>query len=229
MDLPLQTLILLPIGLGLLGFIEPCTIGGHLLFLDSQKRRSAPEKISAVLVFVAIRSLVAGLFGALIAFAGQRLIGVQTGIWLVFGSIYLVVGLSFIAGRAGLVKHRIELAPATWKRAQNPAVLGLAFGLNIPACAAPILFGLLGLAAATGTVLTGFFMMFLFGLFLSLPLVFFAFIPRLAGTLDRLAVKLSGMGWVIGGVFILLGLWSIWFGLYVDPANWVGDLWQTGS
>lgn len=229
MDIPLQTLILLPIGLGLLGFIEPCTIGGHLLFLDSQKRRSAPGKISAVLVFVAVRSLVAGLFGALTAFAGQRLIGVQTGIWLVFGSLYLVVGLSFIAGRAGLVKHRIELAPATWKRAQNPVVLGLAFGLNIPACAAPILFGLLGLAAATGTVLTGFFMMFLFGLFLSLPLVFFAFIPRLAGTLDRLAVRLSGMGWVLGGVFILLGLWSIWFGLYVDPANWVGDLWQTGN
>ena len=229
MDIPLQTLILLPIGLGLLGFIEPCTIGGHLLFLDSQKRRSTPGKISAVLVFVAVRSLVAGLFGALTAFAGQRLIGVQTGIWLVFGSLYLVVGLSFVAGRAGLVKHRIELAPATWKRAQNPVVLGLAFGLNIPACAAPILFGLLGLAAATGTVLTGFFMMFLFGLFLSLPLVFFAFIPRLAGTLDRLAVKLSGMGLVLGGVFILLGLWSIWFGLYVDPANWVGDLWQTGS
>lgn len=229
MDLPLQTLLLLPIGLGLLGFIEPCTIGGHLLFLDSQKARTGPEKISAVLVFVAIRSLVAGLFGALIAFLGQKLIGVQTGIWLLFGTIYLIVGLAFIAGRAGLVKQRIELAPATWKRAQNPAVLGLAFGLNIPACAAPILFGLLGLAAATGTIFVGFFMMFLFGLFLSLPLVFFAFIPRLAGTLDRLAVKLRGMRWVLGGVFVLLGLWSIWFGLYVDPANWVGNLWQAGS
>ncbi len=229
MDLPLQILILLPIGLGLLGFIEPCTIGGHLLFLDSQKSRSQPEKISAVLIFVAMRSLVAGLFGGLIAFAGQWLIGVQTGIWLVFGSIYLAVGLAFFAGKAGLVKQRIELAPDAWKRVQNPVVLGLAFGLNIPACAAPILFGLLGLAAATGTVFVGFFMMFLFGLFLSLPLVFFAFIPRLAGTLDRLAVKLTGMGWVLGGVFVLLGLWSIWFGLYVDPANWVGDLWPKGA
>jgi len=27
--------ILLPIGLGLLGFIEPCTIGAHLIYLRS--------------------------------------------------------------------------------------------------------------------------------------------------------------------------------------------------
>ncbi len=221
MELSFQVLILLPIGLGLLGFIEPCTIGGHLLFLDTQKNRSKAMKLNAVTVFVLVRSLTAGGFGAVIAFIGQKLIGVQTGIWLVFGSIYLAVGLAFILGRAGLVKRRINLAPAAWKRAGNPVVLGLAFGLNIPACAAPILFGLLGLAATTGTVLTGFWMMFLFGLFLSLPLVIFAVVPRFAGALDRLAGRLVKMRWVIGGVFVLLGLWSIWFGLYVDPANWV--------
>lgn len=33
MEISFQTLVLLPVGLGLLGFIEPCTIGGHLLFL----------------------------------------------------------------------------------------------------------------------------------------------------------------------------------------------------
>ncbi len=228
MDLTLQTLILLPIGLGLLGFIEPCTIGGHLLFLDTQKSRSGVEKLGAVAIFVATRSLVVGLSGAFIAFVGQRLIGVQTGIWLVFGLIYLGIGLAFLAGHAGLVKFRIDLAPATWKRARSPLVLGLAFGLNIPACAAPILFGLLGLAATSGTLVTGFSMMFLFGLFLSLPLVVFALVPQLAGGLDQLGEKLRGMGWLVGAIFVALGLWSIWFGLYVDPANWVGDLWQTG-
>jgi cytochrome c-type biogenesis protein len=208
--------------LGLLGFIEPCTIGGHLLFLDTQKDRNAGEKARAVTVFIIVRSLTAGAFGAVIAFIGQKLIGVQTGIWLVFGIIYLLVGLAFILCRAGLIKKRISLAPATWKKARNPVVLGLAFGLNIPACAAPILFGLLGLAATTGTVLTGFWMMFLFGLFLSAPLAVFAFVPRFANTLDRFAGWLKGMRWLIGAVFVLLGLWSIYFGLYVDPANWAG-------
>ncbi len=218
----MQALVWLPIGLGLLGFIEPCTIGGHLLFLDTQKDRSAGEQVRAVGIFVLVRSLTAGAFGAVIAFIGQKLIGVQTGIWLVFGIIYLLVGLAFIVGRAGLVKQRIELAPAAWKKARNPVVLGLAFGLNIPACAAPILFGLLGLAATTGTVLTGFWMMFIFGLFLSAPLAVFALVPRLAAALERFANRLKGMRWAIGAVFVLLGLWSIYFGLYVDPANWVG-------
>jgi len=222
MDFSFQTFILLPVGLGLLGFIEPCTVGGHLVFLDTQKNRSGIEKINAVLVFVAARSIVAGMFGAFIAFLGQWLIGVQTGIWLLFGVVYLALGLAFFMGRAGLFKRRIDFAPSTWKRAQNPLVLGLAFGLNIPACAAPILFGLLGLAATTGTMLAGFWMMFLFGLFLSLPLVLFAYNSKLAGGLDKLAGRLKHKRGVLGAIFVVLGLWSVWFGLYVDPADWSG-------
>ncbi len=219
-----MSLILLPIGLGLLGFIEPCTIGGHLVFLDTQEKRSRSEKIRAVGVFVAARALVTGLFGASIALLGKFLIGIQTGMWLIFGSIYLLIGLFFLFGHSGLIKRRINLAPAAWKRAENPVVLGLAFGLNIPACSAPILFGLLGLAATTGTVLSGFAMMSLFGLFLSLPLVVFAAVPGLGDWLARLAIRMKKAGWIMGLVFLLLGLWSIWFGLYVDPADWVGNL-----
>ncbi len=222
MEFTTLELILLPIGLGLLGFIEPCTIGGHLLFLETQNGRTSREKVYAVLAFVAARSLVAGLFGALIAFLGQNVISAQTGIWLIFGVIYLVIGSAFLIGRADLIKRRINLTPATWKHARNPLVLGLAFGLNIPACAAPILFGLLGLAATTGTVVAGFAIMFLFGLFLSSPLVLFAFVPKLATWLETLGERMKRMRWPIGIVFVLLGLWSIWFGLYVDPADWSG-------
>ena len=222
MDFSIHTFVLLPIALGLMGFVEPCTIGGHLLFLETQRGRTQSGKINAVLVFIAVRALIAGLFGAVIAFIGQKLIGVQTGIWLVFGLIYLAVGLAFAFGRAGLVKRRIDLAPSAWKQAHNPVILGLAFGLNIPACAAPILFGLLGLAATTGTIAAGFVMMFLFGLFLSFPLIIFAVFPRLSNWLDRVGQKMKQKRWLIGVVFILLGLWSIWFGLKVDPANWAG-------
>ncbi len=223
MELTFASLVLLPAGLGLLGFVEPCTIGGHLLFLDTQKNRPRGEKINAVAVFLTVRAVVMGLFGAFIAFLGQKLIGVQTGMWLVFGSIYFIIGVAFLAGRAGLVKRRIDLAPAAWKRASNPLALGLAFGLNIPACAAPILFGLLGLAAATRTVFSGFLMMFVFGLFLSAPLVVVAVVPRLAEWLGRLADRTKNSHWIIGVVFVALGLWSIWFGLFVDPANWAGE------
>ncbi len=222
MELTFYTAVLLPAALGLLGFIEPCTVGGHMLFLETQNQRSQQAKAAAVLVFVAVRALVTGLFGALIAFAGSGLISLQTGMWLVFGSLYVLVGLAFIFGRAGLVKQRISLAPKAWKSAQNPLVLGLAFGLNIPACAAPILFGLLGLAATTGAVLAGFMMMFVFGLFLSLPLVVFAITPRFNNWLQSLGNAMKNRRWLIGTIFVLLGLWAIWFGLYVDPADWSG-------
>ena len=95
MEFTFQTFILLPIGLGLLGFIEPRTIGGHLLFLGTQEARSRSEKIKAALIFVAARTVVVGLIGALIAFLGQSLISVQTGFWLVFGIIYLTIGLLY--------------------------------------------------------------------------------------------------------------------------------------
>lgn len=213
-------LILLPIGLGLLGFIEPCTIGGHLVFLETQNGRSRRTRINAVFAFIAARSLVSGSVGAIIAFIGQAVIDVQTGIWLIFGAIYFALGMVFLLGGADFIKQKISLSPAAWKQAQNPWVLGLAFGLNIPACAAPILFGLLGVAATSGTVTTGFMMMFLFGLFLSAPLAVFAAIPSFGTALQALAAKLKRTRWPIASLFILLGLWSIWFGLYVDPVNW---------
>ncbi len=222
MEFTILELVFLPIGLGLLGFVEPCTIGGHLLFLETQYGRSNRQKLNAVLAFVATRSLITGLFGALISFLGQKIVTAQTGIWLIFGIIYLAIGIAFLIGKTNFIKQRINFAPAAWKRARNPYILGLAFGLNIPACAAPILFGLLGLAASTGTVVTGFSMMFLFGLFLSSPIVVFAITPILAISLESLGEKMKRLQWLIGLIFTILGLWSIWFGLYVDPADWTG-------
>ncbi|MEK9706741.1 MAG: cytochrome c biogenesis protein CcdA [Alphaproteobacteria bacterium] len=222
MDFSFQAFVFLPLGLGLLGFIEPCTIGGHLIFLGTQETRSRREKISAAMVFVFARVLVMGMIGALMAFLGQKLIDVQTGFWLIFGIFYLVIGLAYFLGRAEYFKKKIDMAPKTWKQVQSPFILGLAFGLNIPACAAPIMFGLLGLAVTTGTFFSGFSMMALFGLALSAPLLVFAVIPKFALWLESFALRLRKIRWILGTVFALLGLWSIWFGLYVDPADWSG-------
>ena len=215
----LLTLLLLPAGLGLLGFIEPCTIGAHLLFLETQAARPLAEQHRALSVFIVTRSLVAGLFGAAASLLGAGLIGVQTGLWLVFGVLYLLLGLGMLLGLAGRLKRRLILVPERWKHARSPVLMGVAFGLNSPACAAPILFVLLGLAASGGAVLTGFVQMALFGFFLSVPLVFFARFPRLAGAFSRL----SGATRLIGVVFVALGLWSVWFGLFVNPADWTGS------
>ncbi|HEX9858459.1 MAG TPA: cytochrome c biogenesis protein CcdA, partial [Paracoccaceae bacterium] len=120
------------------------------------------------------------------------------------------------------LRRRIRIAPEAWKSAQSPALQGAAFGLNIPACAAPILFGLIGAAAATGSATTGFVMMAVFALALSAPLVPLSMVPALARPLDRLRDWMRPRRWPVGAVFIGLGFWSVWFGLYVDPADWAG-------
>jgi len=218
----LDTFILLPVGLGLLGFIEPCTIGTHLLFMGTQQSRSIHEKIAAVLIFMSSRIMVMGLIGALMASAGQFLIDVQTKVWLVFGSVYLIIGLSYLVGQISSLKKQVNLAPIAWKQSNNPVVLGLVFGLNIPACAAPIMFGLLSFTATVGTFVSGFLMMGLFALALTFPLILFLAIPHLALRLEVLGQKMKQTRWLIGGIFIVLGIWSVWFGLFVNPADWSG-------
>lgn len=215
-------MLLLAIGLGFLGFIEPCTIGAHILFLVSQRARPLGQRLMSALIFLFARIVVMGGFGGMIVVIGQRLIDVQTGAWLIFGAIYLCLGTAILAGWDKSMRHRIGLVPKGWNAAGNPLLQGLAFGLNIPACAAPILFGLMGTATASGSATTGFLMMAVFALALSLPLLPLSVMPGLAIPLDRFADWLRPRRWLLGAIFVALGIWSIWFGLFVDPVDWSG-------
>lgn len=217
--LSLET-IFLPIGLGLLGFIEPCVIGGHLLFVETQKDRSVAAQRVAVISFVLVRAAVTGFFGILVAELGAVLADVQTGLAVVFGGLYLVIGLGFLFGRENALKKKISMAPKAWKYAQNPLLLGAAFGLNIPACAAPILLGLLGVAATSGAVMNAFVMMFLFGFSLSVPLAVMIYIPAFSNLLDRAAKNFGKAQVAIGVVFVGLGLWSIWVATVIGGGGW---------
>jgi cytochrome c-type biogenesis protein len=221
MDFTYQTL-LLAFGLGLLGFIEPCTIGAHMLFLGGQRARPMAQRLGAAMIFLLARLVVMGGFGGMIVVLGQRLIGVQTGAWLIFGTIYLGLGFAIFAGWDKSMRRRIGFAPERWKAASNPLVQGLAFGLNIPACAAPILFGLMGAATVSGSAMTGFVMMAVFAFALSLPLLPLSIVPSFARPLNRLADWLRPRRWLLGAIFVGLGIWSVWFGLFVEPVNWSG-------
>lgn len=223
MDITPFTLFLLPAGLGLLGFIEPCTVGGHLVFLSVQAETSRSRRTTALAAFVIARALAMGAAGAAIVWLGDALIEAQTALWLIFGLLYLAIGAAILSGRGGLLRRRLRLAPESWARARSPLALGLAFGLNIPACAAPILFGLIGLAVSEGSAQAGFVMMAVFGLALSAPLIPISLAPRLIGWTTAASDWMRGPGRaILGAVFALLGLWSIWFGLHVDPADWSG-------
>ncbi len=221
MEASVYSFVVLPIGLGLLGFVEPCSMGANLLFVKHLEGRSAAEKTLATGVFTVTRGVVIGLFGVLAAVLGAAFTELHQGFWIVLGAAYLILGVVYLAGKSGFLMRRLgpslrRLSPRT-----GSAGLGLLFGFNIPACAAPLLFALFGAAAGAATVVRGFATLALFGLALSLPLVVAVAVPAFGRRLDRLAGLSRRMPFWTGAVFVALGLWSIWFGVFVNLEDWV--------
>ena len=159
-----SAVLLLPIGLGLFGFIEPCNIGAHLVFLGSQEGRSHSARAGAFAIFLLVRTCVMACFGVLAMLLRSVLVEVQTGMWLVFGLIYIVIGVRLLTSKHRFLRGSVRLGPQSWRWAVHPAVQGVAFGLSIPACAAPLIFALLGMAVAGQSVAVGALTMGLFAI-----------------------------------------------------------------
>ena len=219
-ELSLFTVFVLPVGLGLLGFIEPCSIGSTLVFIKYLEHRDAAAKIVQVGIFAVARALFTGVLGLAAVAVGTAFIGLQKGGWALLGALYAAIGVLFIAGRANLLMVSIGPALSRLSGAQGSAALGLVFGLNLPACAAPLILALLGAAAAGGAsglaFAAGFTSLALFGLALSAPLVLAVLFEPVRRLLDRLAGLSRRVPFWTGVVLLLLGLWSIRFALVAE-------------
>ncbi len=221
-ELTLVNLVFLPVGLGLLGFIEPCSMGSNLLFIKYLEGKAAASKLAQTSVFMLTRGLIIGLLGALAALIGSTFVTAQKGFWILLGSVYLVLGVLYLVGRAGFLMRTLGPGLGRLSGARGSVTLGVLFGLNIPACAAPLLFALFGTAAVGGaTVTQGFLSLALFGLVLSAPLVLAVLWAPGRGLLDRVAELSSRIPRWTGAVLVAFGLWSIYFGLFVRLENWV--------
>ncbi len=218
-------LVLLPLGLGLLGFVEPCSIGSSLVFIKYIESQSASARIAQVCVFALTRALFIGALGALVALIGTVFLGLQKGAWILLGLLYITIGAFYAFGKAGFLMRSFGPSLSRLVGLRGSIGLGLLFGLNIPACAAPLIFALLGTVAvsggsASGAVLIGFLTLGLFGLALSAPLVVAVLWEPGRRLLDRLAGLSVRVPTVIGFVLIGLGLWSVYFGLFVNLEDW---------
>lgn len=215
----LSSLILLPIGLGLFGFVEPCAIGATLLFIKTTEGQSAGTKVAQVLAFTVSRALFTGLLGALAVLIGALFLGLQKAIWLLVGLLYAGIGVLYLTGRTAPLMRAIGPRLAALASPRGSLALGAALGLVIPACAAPLLLALLAAAAAGGasgaTFAQGFASLALFGFALSLPLVVAALFEPARRALDWVAALSRRIPFWTGLLFIALGLFSIWFGLFV--------------
>lgn len=208
-----SALVLLPIGLGLLGFIEPCTVGSSLLFVKVLEGKSARAKLLETAVFAGTRTLFIGALGALAALIGSSFLDLQRWFWIALGSGYVLLGSLYLAGAQWRIARALGPTLASATATRRAAALGLLFGLNVPACAAPLLAGVFAASLGAAGTLQGFWLMAVFGLALSLPLIAAVSWDRARATLDQLA-RLTGRTplWT-GVVLILLGVWSVYLGL----------------
>ena len=219
----LMGLVVIPAGLGLIGFVEPCSIGSSLVFVKYLEGKGAAAKLAETTLFAVTRAAFIGLLGVFAVVIGSVFLDLQRSAWLLLGAVYVALGLLLASGRARALMISIGPSLERLSGRGGSAGLGLLFGLNIPACAAPLLFALLAGAAASGgaSAFTGFVALAVFGFALSLPLVAVVLIPAARGLLDRFAA-LSGRYPVVAGlVLVALGAWSIGFALFatIDPGN----------
>ncbi len=219
----LVNIVGLPLMLGLFGFIEPCSIGSSLLFVKYLEGKEASLKIVQVSTFTITRALFIGTLGLFAVWVGTAFLEFQKGVWIVFGAIYLLIGVIYLTGKSRILA--VSLGPSLSRLSSRGSSvgLGLLFAFNIPACAAPLIFALLGTAAASGAaggaILNGFISLGIFGLALSLPLVAAVLFPPARRGLDWLAGLSRRLPFWTGLVLMALGLWSIGFGLFVSPGG----------
>ncbi len=207
------SLVILPIGLGLLGSIEPCSIGSSLIFIKYLEGKRAGVKLGQVSVFTLTRALFTGLLGLAAGMVGSTFLGFQKGAWIFLGVSYIVVGSLLVSGRPGLLN--VSLGPSIVRRpsSSGPVAFGVLFGLNVPACAGPLLLALLSAAGASSavgsTLAAAFTSLALFGFALSLPLLLAVLFDPTRRALDWLA-SLSRRSPLWAGIILMtLGLWSI--------------------
>jgi len=207
----LYQITLVPIAFGLLGFIEPCSIGANIIFLGYLQARERAKLLEA-LKFTVTRALFLGLIGLAAGVLGQSL---QTGTYsysMILGFLYVFLGfLALWWGYRGTGLASLDLGRYFPKGGAVP--LGVIFGLSAPACSLPLLLALVGLGALKGAWV-GFLTLFLFGLALSAPLLWIARSERADEVLRRLgkvawrSPYLPGLLLIVVGVVTILISWG---------------------
>ena len=195
-------IILVPVAFGLLGFVEPCSIGANIIFLGYLESRER-SKILEVVKFMMTRALFLGLIGLAVGILGQSLrIGAYS-YSLVLGILYVALGFVGIFWRyRGTGLRSLDLGHYFSKEAA--VLLGVIFGLSAPACSLPLFVALIGLGAIKGAWI-GFLTLFLFGLALSAPLLWIARSQKADKILRRLGRMASRIPYLSESLLILVG------------------------
>ncbi len=200
-------IIIFPFLLGLLGFIEPCSMGTNLIFFQYMLFQNYRARFFHGLLFTLTRALFLGLIGISSAFIGRQVIGIQDNYIRFLGVIYLAFGLVILKKGLSLdIRLPLPHLPERFL----PLLLGGAFGLAVPACASPLILALAGGAAMSGHLWFGFLSLFIFGLGLSFPLVIMVYSKKTREITTHIAGQYpQKLQYLVGGILVLAGIYTI--------------------
>ncbi len=217
--------LLVAFGAGMLSFLSPCVlplVPGYVSMVSGLSAtdiaaghppRPAPV-VRGVLGFVAGFTLVFTALGAAASSLGRLLIGHQRGLDIAAGTLIVLFGV-WLAGigtpGAFLRERRFHPRPGRLG-AWAPPVLGMAFAFGWTPCIGPVLGGVLGLAAARATLVSGVALLVTYSLGLGVPFLAMGLaFGRLTSLLSRVRRRLwlvdlvSGVALVAFGLLLLSG------------------------
>ncbi|MHA2062027.1 MAG: hypothetical protein ACW963_07030 [Candidatus Sifarchaeia archaeon] len=217
----LYATIMLPFVFGLIGFVEPCSMGINIMFLSSIDRTNPVRRFKEIAVFMLVRALVLALLGLSASFVGSKLFSFERGFFVLLALFYISIGFLMIFSKSLLEKLR-NVRTAHWLGLdfKEGAIkrLGLIAGLTIPACAIPLIAVLLSQSLLLGNIITGFIALFVFGLALTTPLAVFSFFKRGIIWLGWIAERAKKFRVAGGVILILIGIGTFFSGSYWNKA-----------
>lgn len=214
-DLSFATYIIVLLG-GLGSGLSPCTFPTVMLiigYVGGKKQTSRMHSFYLSLAFVLGIAFTLSALGVAASMLGRIFLGSNV-IWYIVAFTAIIMGL-YLLGYFNF-NFNFNYSPASLKRlGKNKGVfgaflLGLPFGLAASPCTTPVTATVLAYSAAKGSPVVGFFLLFVFALGRSIPLLlagtFTGFIKNLA-FMQRwgdMIQKISGL------VLIGLGLYFLW-------------------
>lgn len=197
--------ILIPMALGLIGFVEPCSLGVNMIFLTRVKGFGRAKRISETLIFILVRGIFLALVGLSAAFIGSRIITLQSSLFWALGGVYILLGVIGIVNKyRPIFRHEINISK--FFSDKGAVALGFVFGPVIPACAIPLVLALVGKSILLGNLTGGFVSLFFFGIGLSFPLMIFIFFNRSNEIIGKISNKAGRIPWLAGTILIGVGL-----------------------
>lgn len=222
---------------GTVSFLSPCVlplVPGYLSFIagdsvDDTSRgvASTRHRLITALAFVLGFSVIFVLMGAGATALGRLLLYYRYEANLIGGALVVLFGIFM----TGLVRPRWLMgdyrALGRVRRGGNPGsagLLGLAFGVGWTPCIGPVLGGILTIAAAGGTGMSGTGLLSTYALGLGIPFILAAlFTDRFIHAMGRLRRVGRWLHPIAGGIMIIVGI-AMMTGQMTAFAYWLLDV-----